>query len=99
MNIDALEEAIKTAEKNEEIAYKEWQSKVDATAEAKRSLAWHKHGLKPGDRVECKIGKSWVPAKAHSFCKNGWWLHIRRILKDGSVSDSVVNAYSQWRKV
>ena len=98
MNIKDLEDAIKTAEKNEEIAYKEWQSKVDATAEAKKALAWHKHGIKPGDRVECKIGNNWVPAVAYDFCKNGLWLHVRRILKGGSVSDSVVNAYGNWRK-
>ena len=98
MNIKDLEDAIKTAEKNEEIAYKEWQSKVDATAEAKKALAWHKHGIKPGDRVECKIGNNWVPAVACDFCKNGWWLHVRRILKGGSVSDSAVNAYGNWRK-
>ena len=98
MNIDALEEAIKTAKKNEEIAYKEWQSKVDATAEAKKALAWHKSGIKPGDRVEYKSGAKWIQAVAHDFCKNGWWLHVRRVLKDGSISDSTVNAYSDWRK-
>ena len=98
MNIDALEEAIETAKKNEEIAYKEWQSKVDATAEAKRSLAWHKHGLKPGDRVEYKSREKWIQAVAHDFCKNGWWLYVRRVLKDGSTSESTVNAYSDWRK-
>ena len=99
MNIKDLEDAVETAEKNEEISYKEWQSKVDATADAKRALAWHKNGIKPGDRVEYKCGSKWVQAIAHDFCKNGWWLYVRRVLKDGAISDAVVNAYNSWRKL
>ena len=99
MNIKDLEDAIKTAEKNEDIAYKEWQAAVAATEEARKALAWHKSGIKPGDRVEYKSGAKWIQAVAHDFCKNGWWLYVRRVLKDGSISDSTVNAYSSWRKV
>lgn len=99
MNIKYLEDAVKAANENEEIAYMEWQSKVDATTNAKKALAWAKNGIEPGDKVECKIGSKWVPAVAHDFCKNGWWLQVRRVLKDGSISDSVVNAYSSWRKI
>ena len=93
-----LIEAVEIATEKESEAYKQWQSTVGASSEAKKALAWHKSGLKPGDRVEYKSGNKWVSAVAHDFCKSGWWLHVRRILKDGSISDSTVNAYSRWRK-
>ena len=98
MNAKELSDAIKLAEEKAREAFDKWRAADDAAAEAKKALAWHKSGIKPGDRVEYKSGAKWIQAVAHDFCKSGRWLYVRRVLKDGSISDSTVNAYSSWRK-